>query len=117
MQSAYTSWLAVEQSLYRSAEKEIGCIAHAGIAPQLTNNCRYYYAIGGYASGFAGLRNKLGIYLNATSVSGIKERTMEITWQWQIVDVIAIQPTYDYIRTGDKTTNIGLMRVIFFVSR
>ena len=117
MQSAYTSWLAVEQSLYRSGEQEIGCIVHAGIAPKRADDCRYYYAIGGYASGLAGRRNKLGIYVNATSVSGIKERTMEITWQCQIIDAMAIQPTYDYIRTADKTTNIGLLRVIFFISR
>jgi hypothetical protein len=116
-QSAYTSWLTVEQSLYRSAEKEIGCIVHAGIAPQFADVCRYYYAIGSYASGLAGGRNKMGIYMNATSVSGVQERTVEITWQFQIIDAIAIQPTYDYIRTGDISTNIGLLRVIFFFAR
>jgi hypothetical protein len=116
-QSSYTSWLAVEQRLYRSGEKEIGCIIHAGIAPQLAGDCRYYYAIGGYASGLPDWRSKLGIYLNATAVAGVKERTMEITWQFHINDAITIQPAYDYIRTGDKTTNIGLLRAIFSIGR
>lgn len=116
-QASCTSWLAIEQSLYRSGEKEIGCIVHAGIAPHRADVCRYYYAIGGYASGWIGGRNKLGIYLNATSVSGVHERTMEMTWQFQIIDAIAVQPTYDFIRTSDTSTHIGLLRMIFYLSR
>jgi hypothetical protein len=42
---------------------------------------------------------------------------MEITWQFQIIDAIAIQPAYDYIRTGDKKRSIGLLRVMFSVGR
>ena len=113
----WTSWLAIEQSLFRSGEKEIGFIVHTGIAPKRADVCRYYYAIGGYASGLAGGRDKSGIYLNATSVSGVKERTMEMMWQFQIKNAIALQPTYDYIRTGDTSTHIGLLRVIFYISR
>jgi hypothetical protein len=113
----YTAWLAIEHSVYRSGEKEIGSIIHVGIAPQHAVHCRHYYALGGYASGLFGRRDKLGIYLNATNVAGIKERTMEITWQFQLIDAIAIQPVYDYICTGNKITSIGIVRVMYSFNR
>jgi len=108
----YAAWTEIEQTLYRYEDKEIGCIFHIGIAsPQY---CRYYYAIGGH---FANLvaKDRLGVYLNTTEVSGVKERTVEITWRFQIIDSIAIQPTYHYLLTGNKTTNIGLLRLLFSV--
>ena len=115
--ATYSIWGTVEQTVFNNDRKEIGCIIHGGFAPPAKNECSYYFATGCY---FAGLltkqkRDKLGIYLNATEISGIREQTLEITWQYQIIDAIAIQPTFHCIRTGKKITNIGLFRVLFFV--
>jgi len=111
----YAAWVEIEQSLYSIGKKEIGCIIHTGIAPEQENPCRYYYAVGGYFANLLSKRkeDKAGIYLNTTEVSGIKERTMEVTWQLQINNAIAIQPTFHHVRTGDKTANIGLVRFLF----
>ena len=113
--STYSIWGTVEQTVFNNDRKEIGFIVHGGFTPPSKNECSYYFAIGGY---FAGLltkqkRDKLGIYLNTTEILGIKEQTLEITWQCQIINAIAIQPTVHCIRTGKKMTNIGLFRVLF----
>jgi porin len=110
---AYTLWEEIEQTLINNNQKEIGLIIHSGFAPSM--ECRYYYAVGGYFSGLLTKRkqDRLGIYLNKAGFSTIKERTLEITWQYQITNLIAIQPTFQCIRTGNKTTNIGLLRLIF----
>ena len=115
--STYSIWGTVEQTVFNNDKKEIGFIVHGGLAPSMKNECRYYFATGGY---FAGLltkhkRDKLGIYLNITEISGIKEQTLEITLQYQIIDIIVIQPTFHCIRTGKKITNIGLLRVLVSV--
>ena len=110
----YAAWTEIEQTLYSTGEKEIGCIVHIGIASP--KHCRYYYAVGSHFANLLTKHDRLGIYLNTTEVSGIRERTMEITWRFQIINSVAIQPTYHNLRTGNKTTNIGIVRLLFSVS-
>lgn len=116
-EATYSIWGALEQSVFDNEKQEIGLVCQGGFAPPDKNECGYYCAAGVY---FAGLvtkqkHDKLGIYLNATEVAGIKENTMEITWQFQIIDLIAVQPTFHCIRTGNRTTSIGLFRFKFLL--
>ena len=118
MSSNYSLWGAIEQALFNNDQKEAGIVLHCGFAPQKNNDCTHYFAAGAYFSGFLMnlKQDKLGIYVNATEISGIKERTFELTWLFQILDVLAIQPTYHRINTeGNKTTNIGMLRLLFSI--
>jgi porin len=108
-------WGTVEQAVHKNDRREIGFIVHGGFVPSTGSVCRFYYAFGGY---FAGLiskqkKDKLGIYVNEAIFSDIKEQTLEITWQYQIIDAIAVQPAVHFIRTGEKNACVGLFRVIF----
>jgi len=107
----YSAWVEIEQSLYRIGEREFGVLLYGGRAP--LNECNYFYTTGGYIAGLLAKekRDRLDIYVNVTDVAGIKERTLEITWQYQIHDIIAIQPAFQHIRTGGQITNIGLVRM------
>ena len=111
-QFLWTSWLEVEQALYRAGEKEIGCLFHARIAPQHALNCHCYCACGGYAANLTGQNDKLGVYMNWATFADVKERTVEITWQYPALKWLDVQPTLHYIVTGGQTSVIGLFRVI-----
>jgi len=117
MSSKYSLWGAVEQSLFNNGRKEFGMLLHSGFAPKSTE-CKYYFAAGGYFSGFLSKLNadKFGFYVNITEIDGVKEYILETTWLLQILDIIAIQPTYHYINTGSKHTHIGLFRVLFSIT-
>ncbi|MCL2290141.1 MAG: carbohydrate porin [Bacteroidetes bacterium] len=115
--AAYSLWGAIEQTVFDNDRREIGFLIHGGIAPYKKSECKFYYAAGGY---FAGLftkqkKDQLGIYFNEAIYTDIREQTMEITWQYQIMENIAIQPTFHCIRTGKKVACIGLFRAIFTV--
>ena len=118
--SIYSAWVELEQSLYKAIDKEIGGIVHIGVAQNYGNNdlrpyCRYYNAIGGYASGLSGRNDKLGIYLNMANFADSKEHTLEITWQYPLFKRVSIQPTLHYIATDNNTAIIGLCRLIINV--
>jgi len=113
----YSFWGAIEQSVFDNHRKEIGFLIQGGVAPPARNECSFYYAAGIY---FAGLftkqkKDQLGIYFNGAVFTDGKENTMEITWQYQIIRAIAIQPTFHYIWTNHETSFYGLFRVIFTV--
>jgi len=115
--TTYSIWGTVEQALFNNDQKEVGLLLQGGIAPSKKNECTFYYAAGGY---FAGLftkqkKDKLGMYFNDAIFTDTREQSMEITWQYQIMDAIAIQPTFHYIRTGNEITYIGLFRAIFTI--
>ena len=115
--STYSIFGMIEQTIFNSEQKEIGFVIQGGFAPSAKNECSYYFATGGY---FAGLltkqkQDKLGIYLNATEVSGIREQTLEITYQYPICKKLYVQPALHYIVTGNEISVIGLCRFIFAV--
>ena len=117
-ETSYSIWTNIEQAVFKKDKKEIGFLLQGGIAPQTSNECNYYYAIGGY---FQGLflqkkQDKLGIYTNKAFFTNTTERTVELTWQYPIIEQITLQPAFHHIRTGSKTIyNIGLLRVIFSI--
>jgi len=115
--TSYSIWTNIEQAVFKKDNKEIGFLLQGGIAPQTSNECNYYYAAGGY---FQGLflpkkQDKLGIYTNKAFFTNTTERTVELTWQYPIIEQITLQPTFHHIRTGKTVYNIGLLRVIFTI--
>ncbi|MCL2682034.1 MAG: carbohydrate porin [Bacteroidales bacterium] len=117
-----TSFYAViEQCVVKNEKTEIELLLYAGYSPQKKQrlpefHCTTFFAVGGYFAGFLSKekRDKFGIYLSQGEFTGITERALEITWQYQIVKQVAIQPAFHIIRTGNETKNVGLFR--FFVS-
>jgi len=115
--TTYSLWGTIEQAVFNNDQIEIGFLIQGGMAPPVKNECSFYYAAGAY---FAGLltkqkKDKLGIYFNGATFTNTKEQTMEITWQYQIIDAIVIQPAFHCIRMGSETSFYGLFRVIFKV--
>jgi carbohydrate-selective porin OprB len=116
--SSFSLWGAVEQAFFSNEKKEMGILVHGGLAPSSKNDCRYYYAVGLFFEGLLTKQKKdqLGFYYNGSEITGIKEQTLEITWQYQVTNTLVIQPAYHCIRTGGCIKNVGLFRVIFFLS-
>ena len=116
--TSYSIWTTIEQSVFKKDNKEIGFLLQGGMAPQTNNECNYYYAVGGYFQGLLSPKkqDKLGIYTNKAFFTNTTERTIEVTWQYPIIEQIILQPAFHHIRTGNKTVyNIGLLRIIFMI--
>jgi hypothetical protein len=115
--SAPSLWLTVEQSILQNNKREIGFLFHSGFALSPESECRRYFATGLYAAGLftREKRDRMGIYFNKARFSGITEQTMEITWQYRIMDFVAVQPTFRRIHTGNEAASVGLLRILFSI--
>jgi len=115
--STYSLWGTAEQALFNNKKREIRFLLGGGFAPKARNVCNYYYAVGGYFSGLltSGKKDKLGIFFDETLFLDTKERTMELTWQYPLIEQITFQPAFHYIRIGNRNSFVGLFRVLFSV--
>ncbi|MDR2962056.1 MAG: carbohydrate porin [Bacteroidales bacterium] len=106
-------WAAVEQALVKNDQREIGLLLHGGFAPSHKLECRYYAAVGAYWAGILAPEkgDQIGVYFNATEVSGEKEQSLELTWHYPLCEWLCVQPAVHYIVTGGRQSVVGLLRV------
>lgn len=121
----------IEQTLFENERREIGLVLQGGFAPFSETTilqtfeglilyeyqCRSFFAIGGYFRGFLSRdkRDVFGVYFNAANFVETRERSLEITWNYQLREWLAIQPTFHIVRTGNETRNVGMLRFVLSI--
>ena len=114
----------IEQTLFENNRIEIGLLLQGGFSPLSSNKpfmgepkCRSFLGIGGHFRGLLSRdkREAFGIYLATADFVHTRERILEITWQYQLINQIAIQPAFHVVQTGSNTRNVGLLRLIFTI--
>lgn len=114
----FTIWGSIEKCLYKSGKKEFGLLAQTSIASEKFNDCKYYYGFGLVWKDFLPIKrvSYIATFINNAYFLLAKETLFEITFQCIVSQYLTIQPTFNYIITGDKKYSVGLIRCNFTVN-
>lgn len=95
-------WVYGEQSLWRSADKDVSLMAQYSENTSHRSGCYRYAEIGG---AYRDSLNECGVSGQYARYHQGKEYSLELTWKRQINKNIAIQPTFQYVNNanGDFT--------------
>ncbi|WP_195372142.1 MULTISPECIES: carbohydrate porin [Parabacteroides] len=110
----YACWLSVEQECWHSGRYSAGVLGQYSFAPSDRNDCRRYMAAGGIFKGLfsASGEDTLGVVFSQASFSDIREKALEITWNYTVSNHFSVQPAFHFIRTGNERSHIAMLRVM-----
>jgi len=113
----------IEQAVFENEQREIGVILQAGYSLLSASNdewsedlrCRSILGVGVYFRGFLSRdkRDAFGLYFNTADFETIRERSLELTWRYDLRNWLTIQPTVHVVRTGTQTRTVGMFRFLF----
>lgn len=111
----YSWWTSLEQTIYRSGQKEIGLLAQYSMAPPRKNECGKYAGIGMIFTGFLlnEREDQLGLFVNQATFSSNQETAAEITWITSLNKNFSLQPAFHFIKNGSGTYTVGVIRVMY----
>lgn len=99
-----TAWAYAEQAL----SDNLTLIAAYSHAFSSDSPCRNFFGIGGkYSIGKA----ELGVFSDYTRVDGMGEWATELTCNYELTNILSIQPALHIIDTDNHTKCIGMMRL------
>lgn len=111
----FVAWGNVEQSLFRFSRREVGLLLQASFAPKAWNDCSSYFGVGIVCKGLfmPDKKDTFGVLVNRAGYARVVEHVVETTWQCALSKTIALQPSFQYILTGNQTYFVGLVRAIY----
>ena len=110
----YACWFSAEQECWRSGRYSAGVLGQYSFALSDRNDCRRYVAAGGVFRGMlsASQEDALGVIFSQASFSDVREKALEITWNYTVSDHFTVQPAFHFIRTGNERYHIAMLRVV-----
>lgn len=111
----FVVWGNAEQVLFRFSRREVGLLLQASFAPKAWNDCSSYFGVGVVCKGLfmPDKKDTFGVLINRAGYAHVVEHVVEATWQYALSKQIALQPSFQYILTGNQTYFVGLVRAIY----
>lgn len=109
----YACWLSAEQECWRSGRYSAGVLGQYSFvrptvmtAGGMWRRWRFQRVLS------ASREDALGVIFSQASFSDVRERALEITWNYTVSDHFTVQPAFHFIRTGNERCNIAMLRVV-----
>jgi len=110
----YTLWANREQDFFSYGSKsKIGGIAQASFSPASKNFCKNYFGLGFVATGvvFPKSSDQIAVIAIRGGFTDIAESMVEISWICPVAEGLSLQPTCQFIKTGNQGNTVGVLRV------
>lgn len=111
----YSLWANAEQCIYTRNEREIGVLAQLSFALPDKEKCSQYYGAGLLFNGWTtrSKKDQSGIFINRAKFGHNVEVALELTWKYQIINNLEIQPALHLIENNGNLMTAGLLRLLY----